>query len=48
MKVFEISDAVGFSNAKYFCYVFKQEVGMTPLEYQKKHGAKKAERKADC
>lgn len=42
MKVFEISDAVGFSNAKYFCYVFKQEVGMTPLEYQKKHGTKKS------
>jgi len=35
MKVFEISDAVGFSNAKYFGYVFKQVVGMTPLEYQK-------------
>ncbi|MEA5047476.1 MAG: response regulator [Eubacteriales bacterium] len=41
LKVFEISDAAGFSNAKYFCYVFKQEIGMTPLEYQKKHGEKK-------
>ena len=35
MKVFEISDAAGFSNAKYFGYVFKQEVGLTPLEFQK-------------
>lgn len=35
MKVYEISDAVGFSNAKYFGYVFKQVVGLTPLEYQK-------------
>ncbi len=35
MKVFEISTAVGFSNAKYFSFVFKQTVGQTPLEYQK-------------
>ena len=35
MKVFVISDAAGFSNAKYFGYVFKQEVGLTPLEFQK-------------
>ncbi|MEI8200463.1 MAG: helix-turn-helix domain-containing protein [Eubacteriales bacterium] len=35
MKVFEISDATGFSNAKYFSYVFKQITGIAPLEYQK-------------
>ena len=29
-------DAVGFSNSKYFSYVFKQATGQTPLEYQKK------------
>ena len=34
MKVYEISDAVGFSNPKYFSYVFKQVVGQTPIEYQ--------------
>ncbi len=34
MKVFEISDASGFSNAKYFSYVFKQSVGLTPLEFR--------------
>ena len=37
MKVFEISSAVGFSQAKYFGYVFKQEVGMTPVEYQQQN-----------
>lgn len=35
MKVFEVSDAVGFSQAKYFGYVFKQTVGQTPVEFQK-------------
>ena len=35
MKVFEISNAVGFSHAKYFSQVFRQMVGMTPVEFQK-------------
>lgn len=35
-KVFEISEEAGFSSPKYFGYVFKQVVGLTPLEYQKK------------
>ena len=35
MKVFEISNAVGFSNAKYFSFAFKQAVGLTPMEYQR-------------
>lgn len=35
MKIFEISDAVGFSNAKYFSFAFKQAVGLTPGDYQK-------------
>ena len=35
MKVFEVSNAVGFSQAKYFGYVFKQTVGLTPVEFQK-------------
>ena len=35
MKVFEVSSAVGFSHAKYFCQVFKQYVGQTPMEYQR-------------
>ena len=36
MKVFEVSNAVGFSQAKYFGYVFKQTVGLTPVEFQKR------------
>lgn len=36
MKVFEVSNAVGFSQAKYFGYVFKQTVGQTPVEFQKR------------
>ena len=37
MKVFEISSAVGFSQAKYFGYVFKQMVGLTPGEFQRQN-----------
>lgn len=35
MKIFEVSDAVGFSNAKYFSFAFKQTVGITPGDFQK-------------
>ena len=35
MKVFEVSNAVGFSHAKYFGFVFKEAVGQTPVEFQK-------------
>jgi two-component system response regulator YesN len=35
LKIFEVSNAVGFSHAKYFGQVFKQEVGQTPVEFQK-------------
>jgi len=34
-KVYEISLECGFSNAKYFGYVFKQETGLTPGDFQK-------------
>lgn len=34
-KVFEISNEVGYSNPKYFNYVFKHIAGVTPLEYRK-------------
>lgn len=37
-KVFEISDEIGYSNPKYFNYVFKHAVGVTPLEYRKGKG----------
>ncbi|MCI8417404.1 MAG: AraC family transcriptional regulator [Lachnospiraceae bacterium] len=39
-KVFEISDEIGYSNPKYFNYVFKHAVGVTPLEYRKTAGLK--------
>lgn len=35
MKVYEISNVVGFSHSKYFGHVFKQTVGQTPVEFQK-------------
>ena len=34
LKVFEISDNVGFNNVKHFNYLFKQYTGITPLEYR--------------
>ena len=34
LKIFEVADAVGFSNVKHFCFVFKKAVGKTPSEYQ--------------
>lgn len=35
MKIYEISYAVGFTNPKYFGYVFKQETGLTPGDFQR-------------
>jgi len=37
-KIYEISLESGFSNAKYFGYVFKQETGLTPGDFQKIQG----------
>lgn len=33
MKVYEVGDQVGYSNANYFSKIFKQKVGVTPGEY---------------
>ena len=35
-SVKEVADAIGYDDVSYFCRVFKQYSGMTPLEYQKK------------
>ena len=35
VSVNEISEILGFSEAKYFCNVFKSRQGMTPIEYRK-------------
>ena len=36
-KIFEISSDLGYSNQKYFNYVFKHVVGVTPLEYRREN-----------
>lgn len=36
MRLTEISDICGYNDSKYFCRVFKTEVGMTPGEYRAK------------
>ena len=35
LRVYEISDQVGFSEYKYFCSVFKKYTGMSPTEFAK-------------
>ncbi|MDQ8734999.1 AraC family transcriptional regulator [Paenibacillus sp. LHD-38] len=37
LKAFEVSIRVGYADSKYFCRVFKEHTGMTPVEYQKKN-----------
>ena len=34
LKVYEVGEAVGYSNVQYFNYVFKRFSGFTPLEYK--------------
>jgi two-component system response regulator YesN len=34
MKIYEIAEAVGYSDAKYFARVFKEEQGISPGEYR--------------
>ena len=36
-KVLEVSEAVGFSDQKYFQKVFKKVCGVTPSEYKKEN-----------
>jgi len=37
MKVYEVGDAVGYSNHEYFCRLFKQYTGYTPSKYREKY-----------
>jgi two-component system response regulator YesN len=36
-RVFEIAEAVGISDPRYFCRVFKKQTGLTPREYVNLH-----------
>jgi two-component system response regulator YesN len=40
-KIYNISEILGFSNAAYFCSVFKKVTSMTPNEYREKHKLRK-------
>ena len=37
MKLSQIADAAGYSDPKYMSRIFREEVGMLPLEYRKLH-----------
>lgn len=38
MRIYEISDELGFSEYKYFCGVFKKYTNVTPSEFQRNGG----------
>lgn len=38
MRIYEVSDILGFSEYKYFCSVFKKYTGVTPSEFVKNGG----------
>lgn len=35
LTVSEVSSRCGFSSVSYFCRVFKEEIGVSPLKYKK-------------
>ena len=41
MPVTDIAFECGFNNVSYFNLQFKQEFGMTPLQFRKKHNVNK-------
>ncbi len=43
LKMYEIAEKVGYSNAKYFTEQFKKTVGMTPSEYKSSHNRSQKE-----
>ena len=36
-KVYEVAERCGFSDVKYFMKIFREETGMSPTEWSKKH-----------
>lgn len=43
LKIFKISERVGYDNQRYFCQVFKKVVGVSPGQYREEHMMK-----SDC
>lgn len=37
LNINQITEKLGYHSASYFCTFFKEETGLTPLDYQKKH-----------
>ena len=37
LKLYEIAEKVGYSDAKYFSRVFKETTGQLPADYRKTH-----------
>lgn len=37
MKTYEIGEQVGYNNVRRFVDAFKQNYGMSPMDYKKKH-----------
>jgi two-component system response regulator YesN len=50
LKIYEISDAVGYSDAYYFSKVFKKITGLSPKDYAAQHKSKRpaAEPQGEC
>lgn len=37
MKLYEVAEAVGYQDAKYFAKVFQGDIGIMPLEFRRLH-----------
>ena len=37
LKQYEVAERVGYTDAKYFARVFKENTGLSPAEYRKSH-----------
>jgi two-component system, response regulator YesN len=37
LKSYEVADMIGYRDSKYFCYIFKKLIGVTPTEFRDKN-----------